>query len=211
MFMAFVSLLIICSGPLLGGKLSRLAAVRFRHTWLILSALGVQILITEIIPAAPHPLLVGLHLASYVAAGAAMWSNRRLPGLLVIGAGAALNAGVIAINGGTLPASARALAAAGLPTTTPDFTNSGIVEHPHLSWLGDIVATPTWLPYRNVISIGDIFILLGAIVMVHGISHSWPARQLEQLHQTRRRRRGPFSQRRTQGQNPDPVVAADAN
>jgi hypothetical protein len=172
MFLAFMTLVLLCSAALLGGKLERLASLRLRHSWLILLALAVQVIITAGASAAPRPVLVALHLASYAAAGIALWANRALPGLLVLGAGAMTNAMVIALNGGTLPADPHALAAAGLATDGSDFANSGTVEHPVLPWLGDIVATPAWLPLRNVISIGDLVILAGAGIFVHAVTRS---------------------------------------
>lgn len=172
MFLAFMTLVLLCSAALLGGKLERLAGIRLRYSWLILLALGVQVVITAGASAGPRPVLVALHLASYAAAGVALWANRALPGLLVLGAGAMANAVVIALNGGTLPADPQALAAAGLATDGPAFANSGIVEHPVLPWLGDIVATPAWLPFRNVISIGDLVILAGAGILVHAVTRS---------------------------------------
>ena len=172
MFMAFMALLIICSAPLFGGRLERLAGIRLRHSWLILLALGVQVIITDVYSAGPRPLLVALHLASYAAAGIALWVNRALPGLLVLGAGALLNAAVIALNGGTLPADPHALAVAGLPTDTEVFANSGAIKDPVLPWLGDIIATPGWLPLRNVISIGDLIILAGLAILVHSVTRS---------------------------------------
>jgi hypothetical protein len=172
MFMAMMSLIIIASAPLLGGRLRMLATIRLRYSWLIILALAVQVLITDYMPNAPRPIDVGLHLASYLAAGVALWANRSLPGFVVIGVGSLLNATVIALNGGTLPASARAMAAAGFPIHTKDFQNSGVLHHPVLAWFGDIVATPSWLPLRNVISIGDILILVGAVVLVHWVSDS---------------------------------------
>ena len=42
-----------------------------------------------------------------------------------------------------------------------------MVQEPILPWLGDIMATPAWLPFRNVISIGDIVVLVGAAVLLH--------------------------------------------
>lgn len=47
-----------------------------------------------------------------------------------------------------------------------DFTNSGVGQGPVLPWLGDVMATPVWLPFRNVIS-GDIVVLAGAAVLLH--------------------------------------------
>ncbi len=172
MFMGFMALVIICSAPLLGGRLKLLASLRLRHSWLILVALGVQIVITDVYASGPRPLLVALHLASYAAAGMMLWVNRKLPGLLIIGVGAVLNAGVIALNGGTLPASAHALAVAGLPTDAASFANSGVLDHPVLPWLGDIVATPAWLPFRNVISVGDLIILIGVGILVNAVTRS---------------------------------------
>jgi hypothetical protein len=172
MFMAFMTLVILCSAALLGGRLERLAGLRLRHSWLILLALGIQVIITDVVPRGPRPVLVTLHLASYAAAGVALWANRALPGLLVLAAGALANAVVIALNGGTLPASRDALAAAGLPTDGAGFANSGTVHDPVLPWLGDIVATPSWLPFRNVISIGDVVILVGVGIVVHTVTRS---------------------------------------
>jgi hypothetical protein len=172
MFLAFMTLVLLCSAALLGGRLERLATLRLRYSWLILLALGVQVIITDGISAGPRPVLVALHLASYAAAGIALWANRALPGLLILGAGAMTNAVVIGLNGGTLPADPHALAAAGLSTDDAAFANSGTVAHPVLPWLGDIVATPAWLPFRNVISVGDLIILVGAGILLHSVTRS---------------------------------------
>jgi hypothetical protein len=172
-FMIFMAVLIVLSSLLLGGRLGLLAELRLRSTWLILTALAVQILITDIFGAWPRDVLVPLHLASYVCAGVFLWANRRLPGLLVIGFGSALNASVIALNGGTLPASARALEQSGVTVRPGDFQNSDVLRHPILPWLGDILATPSWLPLRNVISIGDMIILGGAFMLLHAVTQSW--------------------------------------
>jgi hypothetical protein len=178
MFVAFMTVLILLSAVVTGGSFSRLAQVRLRYTWLIMAALVVQILITEIVTDGPRPVLIGLHLATYAVAGIAIWANRAVPGLLVIAVGAAMNAVTIALNDGTLPASSHALAAAGLATKSGAFENSGVLAHPLLPWLGDIMATPSWLPFRNVISIGDIVILVGATVMIHAVTRTVPARAL---------------------------------
>jgi hypothetical protein len=143
-------------------------------------ALAVQVVITVVMPGAPRALLVAAHLGTYVVAGVSVWANRQLPGLLVLGIGAALNAGTIALNGGTLPASPGALAAVGLPVDTSEFANSGTVKHPVLGFLGDTMATPPWLPFRNVISIGDLIILLGAVLLMHGVTRTRPALWLTQ-------------------------------
>jgi hypothetical protein len=181
MFMAFMTLVIVASVPLCRGRLGRLAEIRIRYTWVILVALAVQILITVVVPSAPHVLLVAAHVATYVLAAFVVWANRRLPGLVVIGVGAMLNAVTITLNDGTLPASPTALASAGIKIDPGEFANSGEVHHPVLAFLGDIMATPHWLPFPNVISLGDIIILVGATVLLHGVTRSALARCLERL------------------------------
>ena len=165
--MGFAFLLLLLSVPLTGGRLARLAGVQVRLTWLIVLALVVQIVMTTVLVQAPRPLLIGLHGLSYALIGWALWANRALPGLLLVAAGGGTNAAVIALNGGTLPASASALERAGLAVDTREFENSGVVADPVLAWLGDIAATPAFLPFRNVISIGDVVVLLGAALMLH--------------------------------------------
>ncbi len=177
MFMAFMSLVVVATVPLAGGRLSRLADLRLRRVGLISLALVLQVAMTEVVPGAPRPVLVALHLGSYAVVAVGLWANRALPGLLLIALGGMTNGLVIALNGGTLPASAGALARAGM-TSDPHFANSGVLAHPVLPWLGDVVATPSWLPFRNVISVGDVVVLLGALLLVHGACGSrLPARR----------------------------------
>jgi hypothetical protein len=97
--------------------------------------------------------------------GVCVWWNRGLPGMLVMALGAGLNALAITINGGTLPASAAALRAAGIHDR-PGFDNSDVLSHPHLGWLGDVMATPSWLPMRNMLSVGDLVLFAGAVILV---------------------------------------------
>ncbi len=166
MFMPFAFLLLLLTVPLTGGRLSRLAALRVRGVGLICLALGLQIVMTSGADL-PRPVLIGLHAASYGVIAGALWLNRAVPGLLVIALGGGTNAAVIALNGGTLPARASALQQAGLATEAGGFENSGVVADPVLPWLGDILATPSFLPFRNVISVGDLVVLVGGAVLLH--------------------------------------------
>lgn len=170
MFMPFMFLLLVASVPLFQGSLRHLADLRLQRTGLALTALLLQVVMTSL-PGLPRLVLVALHLSSYATVAFVLWPNRRLPGLGVLVAGAASNAFVIALNGGTLPASARALDAAGWADDGA-FANSATLSDPVLGWLGDIAATPAWLPFRNVISIGDVLILVGAAWLLHVTCHS---------------------------------------
>jgi hypothetical protein len=165
MFLGLCALVILAAVPLTGGSLSRLVALRVRGVGIVVAALALQIAVITVWPSMPHALAVTGHVASYAMLGLVLWLNRSLPGMLFVALGAGANAITIAINGGTLPASASALRKAGIHLR-PGFDNSGVVAHPHLAWLGDIMVTPSWLPMRNMLSIGDLLLLLGACVLV---------------------------------------------
>jgi hypothetical protein len=158
----------ICAAALLavlvtGGRLRRLAGVRFRHAWLLWAALADQIVIISVIPESHPVILSGAHVASYLAAGVFLLINRHRPGVWLICAGGALNGLVITLNGGTLPALATALAESGRDVSSEQFNNSAVLADPHLPMLGDIFATPSWLPIDNVFSLGDIAIWVGVV------------------------------------------------
>ena len=161
MIIPLFALLLVLSPALLGGRLRRLAGVRLQHTWLILGTLVVQVVAVEL-PFGPEWLPSATHVATYAVAGLFVWLNRRIPGLLAIGLGAASNGVTIALNGGRLPASEQALRLAGRLGPTRGFANSGLVEHPRLPFLGDVFAIPASWPLHNVFSVGDLIIVLGA-------------------------------------------------
>lgn len=161
------TLLALLLVPVLGGRVGRMADLGVVRGWLVPLALATQVLIISIVPTWPHLLLVVLHGLSYVLAGAFVWCNRRVPGLLLLALGAGMNALAIAANGGQMPASPDAVRRAGLPLETEGFVNSGVVADPRLAWLGDVFASPSWLPLQNVYSLGDLVILAGAAWAVH--------------------------------------------
>jgi hypothetical protein len=164
-FLGLCALALVALIPLTGGSLRRLADLRLRWIPLAVAALAVQLFVVTIWPRMPHPLAIAGHLISYAMLGAVVWANRKLPGMLLIGIGAGLNFLAILINGGTLPASAGALRAAGVRERA-GFDNTGVLAHPHLAWLGDTMVTPSWLPLRNVLSVGDLVLLAGAALLV---------------------------------------------
>jgi lipoprotein signal peptidase len=169
MLLAVLALLAVLTVPLTGGHLSRLAEVRFRAPALAIGGLALQVLVVSVLPDLPSWAAITLHLVSYVAVLAFIWCNRSLPGLWLIGAGGLSNLVVIAANGGVMPASADALRTAGRSATESGFTNSEAVAHPHLGFLGDVLPLPSWMPFANVFSIGDVLIVVGVFVLVHGI------------------------------------------
>ena len=76
------------------------------------------------------PLADGLHLATYAMAGTFLFVNRRIPWLWLIGLGGGANLAAISANGGVMPASPRALIAAGRAVDVHHFANSAAVASP---------------------------------------------------------------------------------
>jgi Family of unknown function (DUF5317) len=155
----------ILSVPLIGGRLSGLTELGFRHTWLPVAALLAQVLIISILPGVGGD--AAIHMATYAALGVFLVLNRHIPGLLVIALGGALNFAAIATNGGVMPADPDAVAAAGIPQDATQFANSAPTEGAPLGFLGDVFHTPGWFPIHNVFSVGDVVIVLGAFVLLH--------------------------------------------
>lgn len=167
--MGLCVILALASVALTGGDLRRLADLRVQAKGLLYLALAVQVLITDFLTTWPRPVLVVAHLLTYAAAALIVWRNRRLPGLPLLAVGAACNGLTIAANGGTLPASAAALREAGIRIDPADFSNSGVLAHPRLAWLGDVFAVPASWPLSNVFSLGDVLIVLGATWCLHRV------------------------------------------
>ncbi|WP_062207773.1 DUF5317 domain-containing protein [Demequina oxidasica] len=134
---------------------------RWRWPLLVWAVLAFQVVVLEV--SMPTGLAAVLHVLTYVAAIGFLWMNRSIAGVWIVAAGSLLNGVVIALNGGTLPASASAVASAGLD---PDmaFANSGILEDPVLPWLGDVFAWPAPMPLANTFSVGDVLIVAGVFV-----------------------------------------------
>lgn len=174
MFLVYAALLALVSVPLLRGRLGALADVEVRRPWLIGLTLAAQVLVTTVMPGAFDGTSgAAVQLATYAPIGAFLWSNRDVTGLPVIALGAACNFAAIAANGGVMPASRGALEAAGLPyDKAGEFANSAAVDDARLALLGDVIAIPEALPASNVLSIGDLLIFAGLLVVLHGLTDS---------------------------------------
>jgi hypothetical protein len=164
--MVLIALALICVAtvPLTGGNLARLADIRLRGLWIPLVALAVQVIITVVVPTGNMALHRGLHIATYVMIGLFLWANRRLSGIRLLTLGAGCNAAAIIANLGVMPASRSAERLAGL-SLRAGFDNSAPVHHALLPWLGDIIPWPGPLP--NVLSVGDVLIFAGTMVLLH--------------------------------------------
>ncbi len=165
MLLVVTALALIASVPLAGGRLSALADIRPKAIWAVLLAAAIQVAITQI-AGGSHALHAALHVLSYAFDAYFLFANRRLVGVPLVALGAALNVLAITINGGVMPASATALRISGI-ASRPGFDNSAVLAHPHLAFLGDIIPVPGPWPIGNVLSLGDLIIFVGALVVLH--------------------------------------------
>ena len=159
-------------GRLAGGRVHNLEHVRFVWWQLALAGLVVQLVLF----AGPVAERVGpegpaIYVLSTLAVMAALMRNLRLPGLGIIGVGAALNLVAVLANGGAMPSSPEAwlslTGVAALPVT--HFSNSVLIGPDTLfPFLGDVFVWPRPLPLANVFSVGDAIIAVGAVVFLVG-------------------------------------------
>ena len=104
--------------PLAHGHIMRLANLRFRRSWLLVVAVLLQIGLALV--SGPRDVSRDLvHVVSYFFAVGFLVANRRIPGMWLIALGTSLNLVAIISNGGVMPASAHALATAGLSASSP--------------------------------------------------------------------------------------------
>lgn len=172
MIIPLLAAVLVLSPLLTGGRLRRYGDLRIRAGWVVGLALAAQVLAIEVLPEANRTALAAVHVATYLASGWFVWLNRTIPGLWIVALGAFSNGLTIAVNGGTLPASAEALRTAGRTVHKTEFVNSGVLEDPKLAFLGDVFATPASWPMANVFSIGDLLILCGVAWGAHRICGS---------------------------------------
>jgi len=166
---AAVALIIVVVVPLVGGRISNLGRLRLRWMWLIFAALAIQFVILAVLDDAPTAVLKSVHIATYAAILVFLIANRRVPWMWAVALGALSNWIVISANAGVMPQSRSAQRTAGLDPTS-GFANSQVLDHPRLRFLGDVFATPSWMPLANVFSIGDIILFVGLIPMIITIS-----------------------------------------
>jgi hypothetical protein len=166
MFILYAIVIGFAIGLLRGGHPRGLADLQFRWPWLMIGGLFVQVAIfsdqvTPWIGSAGAPIYV----ASTAAVFLAVLASRSITGMPVVAAGAACNLAAIAANGGYMPVDAGALMALGrVPSTV--YSNSALLPHAALAPLTDIFALPTWLPFANVFSVGDVLIAVGVVVVI---------------------------------------------
>lgn len=173
MILVLVAIACLASVPLTGKRLGALADLRLRAVWAALLAIALQVLIVSVIPTVDATILDVIHIGTYVLAAWFVWCNRGVPGMAIIALGGGCNGLAITLNGGVMPASAWAMKAAGV-TLEGNFDNSAPLAHPVLPWLGDVIPIPGPWPLGNVLSVGDLVLFAGALLLLHRVCRQPP-------------------------------------
>ena len=173
MALALPLLIGLAIAPLLGGRWSRLAKLRIRFLGIFYVAIAMQLVAFPVKVMPWHTsdrIGVVLWLISYCLFAAGIAANFRLPGIVLIALGLVSNLSAILANGGHMPALPSALRGAGMHFAHS--RNSAEMAAPHLSWLVDRWAAPSWIPWANVFSVGDVLIAFGGFVFVLGATRA---------------------------------------
>jgi hypothetical protein len=153
-------------GAVLGGRFLALGSIPFHWTPLIFIGFAAQIvLFSDVVAARVGAAGPPLYVISTLAVGVAVVRNVGLPGMPLIILGAASNMAAILANGGFMPAAPEALASLG-KSAPLIYSNSAVVAQPALELLTDRFALPRWLPAANVLSVGDMLLSAGVLILV---------------------------------------------
>jgi Family of unknown function (DUF5317) len=165
------SLIAVVAALASGGSMTHWAQARLRWSPLALLALGVQIPLYSA-PFNTWPLVLAIGAGAGIATTAlvllVVLANARGPLRLAGGLaalGIVLNLTVMLANGGWMPRAdaiaPRAIQRAGDDSVVVNNT-APLSAETQLAWLGDVIPQPAWLPSANLISLGDVFLALGA-------------------------------------------------
>jgi hypothetical protein len=158
--------LAVVAGLLAGGSLRPFEHLRVH--WWALAPIGLALQGAPVpdLPGADRDVLAAMMLlGSYGTLLAFAGVNRRLPGMVLVLAGLALNLAVIAPNGGMPvdPVAAR-MAGTGSITIHADAKHHLLEAEDVLPFLGDVIAVPP--PARIVMSLGDVVLYAGLMAFV---------------------------------------------
>ncbi|MFA9430103.1 DUF5317 domain-containing protein [Egicoccus sp. AB-alg2] len=173
-FVLLVVLVAVAVSYVRGGRLGNVAEAPLHHGWLLAAGVGLQVVVD--LAAGRGALTPGagstyaLLLASQLLVVGWVVLNRHLPGLVLVAAGLAMNAVVMAANG-AMPVSPEAVAALGIDgAVVPPGKHMLLDDATRLPWLADIIPVP---PIRSIISVGDIVLALGLLPLTHALM-TWP-------------------------------------
>lgn len=156
-----------------GGAVRNFARITFR--WPHLFVAGLALRAVAFAPFVPlGAAATALYVAALVCLCAGMALNRRIVGIELVLLGLLLNAAVILANGGTMPISADALALVGQDDFALRLLAEGPIGHvsiatpgTRLRALADIIPLSPLPPLRAVVSLGDLLIAAGTLIIFY--------------------------------------------
>lgn len=149
-----------------GGRLK--TDIGIRHMWLAPVAYAIQLINMFLLPPSVQEIFT---IISYVLLFFLAWVNLDRLGIRVMLAGTILNVLVLAVNGMRMPVDLEKAQRLGINVDA--LTGGMVAKHQalsaasHLPFLGDVVPVPYPLP--RLISIGDVFIIAGAFLLIQDI------------------------------------------
>lgn len=162
-------------GKLRGGSLSSLGEVPLKRIEIIVAAFAVEALVVALG-------LRGIELVSVISPYAflyayasllyAVWVNRDIRWMSLIGLGILLNFSVILANSMRMPVSADALVAAGMSQQVAAIEAGRVLTYKlmdsttRLRLLGDIIPICSPYPVHRVVSLGDLVMALGVFLLI---------------------------------------------
>jgi hypothetical protein len=153
-------------GALVRGSLDNLSTLRLRWPWLAVAGLAFQaVLFTQSGATLAGSAGPALYVVSTAVVLVAVLRNLRLTGMPLVALGSLSNLAAVVANGGVMPTTAAAMAAAGLDGPGP-YTNSAVLANPLLAPLTDVFAIPAGVPLANVFSVGDVLIAVGIVAVI---------------------------------------------
>lgn len=160
-----------------------LTFAKLRWDWLVFAMVIPQVLVFQI-PAigrwVPESVIPTLQIGTMLGLLVFAVINLTAPGFWALGIGLLSNLTVIALNGGWMPISPetlhRLVPDAAMDTwvigTRLGFSKDLIMASSttNLAWLSDCLTLPQGFPYKVAFSIGDVFISVGAFLLLWSLS-----------------------------------------
>jgi len=155
-------ILAVAVALLRGGRLERLSDLGLKFLPLVWLALVMRSLVA-VLESRGMLWAPWLQVVAYIILLGVLGLNLAAPGMKLFGLGSLLNFLAIAANGGAMPVSPGALAFLEM-SVTPSGTHTLLTAESRLWFITDII--PLWMPYPQVISIGDIVLVAGMFLFI---------------------------------------------
>ena len=163
------------------GKFANIEELEFHRWYLILIAGGIQLVLSLLQKSNPfwaklllEDYFLYLHGLSYVLILFSILANIKKRSMKLFLIGVLLNFLVISFNGGKMPVSITGIQGINsptieLPSNEFDIKHVAVTANTKLVYLADIILIPRPYPLPKILSIGDVFLILGLFVFIQEI------------------------------------------